>query len=92
MDNELNRTSIYERLKKVFDNNGVDIDNYSINEIESIIYISLIIDIEDEFQIVFEEEFLDVNIIRNIDTLIDYIKETLEQEDYEIELSNLEHV
>ena len=61
---------IESKLIEIFNDYSIDIYNeQQVSDIDSIEYISLIIEIEDSFDIEIPDEFLDGNIFFNIDML-----------------------
>lgn len=67
--------NIHERMIKLFEQVGIDItekDYYK--NIDSIVYISLIVSIENEFNIEIPEDMLNKNIIENYSYLEEYIE------------------
>lgn len=70
--------SVMQRLEKVCEVNGLDIyDEQQKQEMDSIMYISIIVDLESEFQIEFPDEVLSKNFFEDIDGLCNIIEDLL---------------
>ncbi len=69
----------FNRLKIIFENNGIIIDqsletNLNYYDMDSITFVSIIVDIEREFSIVIPDEFYSIenlNTIKNLAAIID---------------------
>lgn len=64
---------IRERLIKCLDKNGIDLIDES-RQIDSISFITAIVDVEQEFDVEFPDEFLLIETMSSFDKLFDIIK------------------
>lgn len=73
--NEVSKESIKERIIKVFDFCGVEWegDDVNLELIDSFTYISTLVELENEFNIEFPEQFLVENIFSSITGLTNII-------------------
>ncbi len=63
-----------DRLFTIMEDNGVEYeDNVLVTEIDSIQYMSLMVEIEEEFEIEFPDMFLGENIFENFDRLCEIV-------------------
>lgn len=65
---------VRERIKELMSKYELINDDFS-DEIDSITFISLTVDIEDEFDIVIEEEKLIISEFANLDSIAEYVFE-----------------
>lgn len=73
------RNDIKKMVSKVFDENGIDIDDFvMVQEMDSLQYMSIIISLEELFEIEFPDSILMTNIFDEEDRLIDLINVLLE--------------
>lgn len=74
--------TVYERIEKIFLDYGADInDEEAIRNIESLQYIAIFVEIENEFEITIPDEFLDYNIFIDKEKFINVIKSLVEIKD-----------
>lgn len=72
------KLDVIQRLKKVCELNGLDIyDEQQKQEMDSVMYISIIVDLEGEFQIEFPDEVLSRNFFEDINSLCNIIENLL---------------
>ena len=65
---------IRERVMRCLEENGVIIDDDgNLPDIESVVFISTVLTIEEEFGIEFPDEYLSITYFSNIDDIIDTI-------------------
>ena len=70
--------NIHDQIVEIFEENGVDAENAdSFNNIESIQYISIIVDIEQKFDVSLPDYILTRDDILNFDQFADIVKEVI---------------
>lgn len=70
--------NIHDQIVEIFEENGVDVENAdSFNNIESIQYISIIVDIEQKFDVSLPDYILTRDDILNFDQFADIVKEVI---------------
>lgn len=70
--------NIHDQIVEIFEENGVDVENAdSFNNIESIQYISIIVDIEQKFDVPLPDYILTRDDILNFDQFADIVKEVI---------------
>lgn len=75
----MTRESIKKSLLVIFEEYGLQHDNEEIfyDDIESIVFVSVVISIEDYFNITIPDRYLEINIIFSLDILSTIIMEQL---------------
>ena len=70
--------NIHDQIVEIFEENGVDVENAdSFSNIESIQYISIIVDIEQKFDVSLPDYILTRDDILNFDQFADIVKEVI---------------
>ena len=74
--------NVSERLVLIFENNGIVIDssletNLNHYDLDSLTFVSIIIDIEREFQIVIPDEYYSIKSLSSISNLVDIINKLI---------------
>ena len=70
--------NIHDQIVEIFEENGVDVENAdSFYNIESIQYISIIVDIEQKFDVSLPDYILTRDDILNFDQFADIVKEVI---------------
>ena len=70
--------NIHDQIVEIFEENGIDVENAdSFNNIESIQYISIIVDIEQKFDVSLPDYILTRDDILNFDQFADIVKEVI---------------
>ena len=78
----INKTNIEERLNRIISENGNDIASNNINEkldIDSITFVSLIVEIENEFDIEIPDDYLLIEKLGTYSQFLDMIIDLLEK-------------
>jgi len=69
---------IYENVKLILEENGIEINELdSIVNIDSISFISAIVDIEQVFHLEFPDEYLMNDLLNNVEDFVNIIKQLL---------------
>lgn len=76
--------NIREELQNIFEENGVDTsDSQQLREIDSVQYITIIVEIEQKFNIVLPDSYIEKNVAEDFDVFVDMIQEILKSSNYE---------
>lgn len=76
--------NIREKLQNIFEENGVDTsDSQQLREIDSVQYITIIVEIEQKFNIVLPDSYIEKNVAEDFDVFVDMIQEILKSSNYE---------
>ena len=75
--------NIREELQNIFEENGVDTsDSQQLREIDSVQYITIIVEIEQKFNIVLPDSYIEKNVAEDFDVFVDMIQEILKSSNY----------